>query len=80
MKTAFYYVSGFCDFDHYRGLYPVVYQQDREKGPYQKVEMGCTKVAQGKCDKKHSCSVLYDADDILNITEEWKLYDKRIGE
>lgn len=80
MNAGYYYQEGFCDASHYRGLYPVKYEQKAEKQPYYRSVMACSLVSEGKCSKKESCSILNEAAAILPQTEVWRLQERRYGE
>lgn len=80
MHSAYYYQEAFCEADHYRGLYPVKYAQDAEKQPYHRCEMACTRIDEGKCDKKNTCRVLDAAPEVFPTMDEWKLLEKKYSE
>ena len=80
MQFAYYYQEEFCEADHYRGLYPVRYFQEADKQPFQRCEMACSRIDEGKCDKKHNCCVLDAAPELFPLKDEWKLLGKRYGE
>lgn len=79
MKNGFLYVEGFCEQDHYRGLYPVEYVQDAEKQPYNRKAMSCSHVVDGSCKHFAECNVINAAPETMAADEEWKLRDRMVG-
>ena len=51
-----------CEAQSYLGLYPVLYKRVNEK-TYEKVEMQCSAIEKGECDKKETCPLFINSPD-----------------
>lgn len=58
--VKYYYQKGMCEAHSYLGLYPVLYKRVREK-TYEKVEMQCSVIEKGECDKKETCPLFINS-------------------
>lgn len=58
----YYYQKGMCEAQSYLGLYPVLYKRVNEK-TYEKVEMQCSAIEKGECDKKKTCPLFIESPD-----------------
>lgn len=70
----YYYQEGMCKVQSYFGLYPVLYRKVSEK-KYEKVEMQCSDVEKGDCDKKTTCPLFLNSpeeivDNGINLRDE----------
>ena len=70
----YYYQKGMCETQGYLGLYPVLYERVGEK-TYTKVEMKCSDVEKGECDKKETCPLFINSpkeieDNGINLKNE----------
>ena len=70
----YYYTKGMCELQSYLGLYPVLYRKVEET-TYEKVEMQCSDVEKGDCDKKTACPLFLNApeeivDNGINLRDE----------
>ena len=69
--SKYYYQRGMCETLHYVSLNPVLYEKS-ESGAYTKVQMDCSCIEKGECDKSKTCQLLIDApekieDDGINL-------------
>lgn len=58
----YYYTKGMCKVRGYLGLYPVLYKRVSDK-TYTKIEMECSAIEKGECDKKKTCPLFIESPD-----------------